>query len=127
MTDREEYVPGPATGAEVRKGGEKSTLILTRELRQPPEDVWQALTDPAQLRECAPFEADGSLGKVGSRVQLTWAGKGAHEQVTVTRADAPSVLEYGELKWKLEPLADGTRLTLWIDIDRRFVSWGASG
>jgi uncharacterized protein YndB with AHSA1/START domain len=127
MSDREQYEPGPASGAEVRKGGEKSTLILVRELRQPPEMVWQALTDPAQLREWAPFVADGSLGKVGNTVQLTWAGRDAHETVTVTRADAPSVLEYGELKWKLEPLANGTRLTLWIDIDRRFVSWGASG
>ena len=26
MTDREQYAPGPARGAEVRKGGEKWTL-----------------------------------------------------------------------------------------------------
>ena len=36
MTDREQYVPGPAGGAQVRKDGEKWTLILTRELRHPP-------------------------------------------------------------------------------------------
>ena len=35
MADRERYIPGPASGAEVRKGGEKWTLILVRELRQP--------------------------------------------------------------------------------------------
>jgi hypothetical protein len=68
MTDREQYTPGPASGAQVRKDGEKWTLILVRELPHPPEKVWQALTDPAHLREWAPFEADGSLGTVGTTV-----------------------------------------------------------
>src|ERR1017187_10405145 len=68
MTDREQYTPGPASGAQVRKDGEKWTLILGRELPPPPEKVWQALTDPAHLREWAPFEADGSLGPVGTTV-----------------------------------------------------------
>src|SRR6266581_9732582 len=73
MTDREQYTPGPASRAQVRKDGEKWTLILVRELRHPPEKVWQALTDPAHLREWAPFEADGNLGTVGT-VKLTWVG-----------------------------------------------------
>jgi len=30
MTDREQYAPGPASGAQVRKGGENWTLILVR-------------------------------------------------------------------------------------------------
>ncbi len=50
MTARELYAPGPAGGAQVRKDGEKWTLMLVRELRHSPEKVWQALTDPAQLR-----------------------------------------------------------------------------
>ena len=62
MTAREQYAPGPASGAQVRKDGENWTLILVRELRHSPEKVWQALTDPAQLREWAPFDADRSLG-----------------------------------------------------------------
>src|SRR6187200_1749220 len=61
-TDREQYAPGPASGAQVRKDGEKWTLILVRELRHSPEKVWRALTDPAHLREWAPFDADGNLG-----------------------------------------------------------------
>jgi len=128
MSNRDQYAPGPARGAEVRKNdGPKWTLIVVRELRQPPEKVWQALTDPAQLHEWAPFEADGSLAEVGSTVQLAWPGARPPEAVTVTRADAPRVLEYGELKWNLDPFEGGTRLTLWIDIDRHFVAWGASG
>src|SRR5213595_631296 len=61
MIDRQQYTPGPASGAQVRKDGEKWTLILVRELRHSPEKVWQALTHPAQLREWAPFDADGNL------------------------------------------------------------------
>jgi Activator of Hsp90 ATPase homolog 1-like protein len=56
MIDREQYTPGPARGAQVRKDGEKWTLILVRDLRHSPEKVWQALTDPAHLREWAPFD-----------------------------------------------------------------------
>src|SRR5438128_4941616 len=37
MTDRDQYSPGPASAAQVRKKGEKWTLILVRELRHSPE------------------------------------------------------------------------------------------
>jgi len=126
MTDREQYEPGPARGAEIRKGGEKWTLILARELRHSPDKVWQALTDPAHLREWAPFEVDGSLGTIGT-VKLTWMGTPTPIETRVTRADAPKVLEYGDTRWELEALGGGTRLTLWHNIDRRFIAWGAAG
>ncbi len=126
MTDHDHYTPGPAS-AQVRKDGEKWTLILVRELRHSPEKVWQALIDPAQLREWAPFEVDGSLGKVGTTVNLTWVGAPAPLATTVTRADAPKLLEYGDIRWELEALGGGTRLTLSTNIDRRFISMGATG
>jgi len=31
------------------------------------------------------------------------------------------------IHYQLEPLGGGTRLTLWHNIDRRFISWGAAG
>jgi Activator of Hsp90 ATPase homolog 1-like protein len=127
MIDREQYAPGPASGAQVRKDGEKWTLILVRELRHSPEKVWQALTDPAHLREWAPFVADGSLGTVGSKVNLTWVGTPKPIETTVKRADAPRLLEYNDIRWELEAFSGGTRLTLWHSIDRRFISWGAAG
>jgi len=133
MNDREHYAPGPASGAEVRKGGEKWTLILVRELRHSPEKVWQALTDPAHLRDWAPFDADRSLGAAGSRVKLTTVGAPTQHvtETVVTRADAPRVLEYNwggnDMRWELEALGGGTRLTLWTSIDRRFISMGAAG
>jgi uncharacterized protein YndB with AHSA1/START domain len=124
---RETYTPGPATGAQVRKEGEQWTLVLVRELRHEPKKVWQALTDPAQLREWAPFDASGSLDKVGSTVKLTWVGTPTAIDTTVTRAEAPKVLEFSDIRWELEPSGAGTRLTLWHSIDRRFVAWGAAG
>jgi uncharacterized protein YndB with AHSA1/START domain len=126
MSEREQYTAGPASGAQVRKGGDKWTLILVRELRHPPEKVWQALTEPAHLREWAPFEVDGSLGTVGT-VKLTWIGTPTALETNVTRADAPKMLEYGDTRWELEPFAGGTRLTLWHNIDHRFIAWGAAG
>jgi uncharacterized protein YndB with AHSA1/START domain len=133
MSDREQYTPGAAGGARVRKDGEQWTLILVRELRHAPDRVWQALTDPAQLREWAPFEADGSLGTVGTTVQLTTVGAPTPQvsETRVTRADAPRVLEYNwggnPIRWELEAVGGGTRLTLWHDIDRRFIAMGAAG
>jgi uncharacterized protein YndB with AHSA1/START domain len=133
MTDLEPYAPGPAFGAEVRKvdnNKDKWTLILVRELRHSPEKVWQALIDPAQLREWAPFVVDASLGTVGT-VKLTWVGNPTPLDTSVTRADPPKLLEYRsgdtETRWELEPFGSGTRLTLWTNIDRRFISWGAAG
>ncbi len=127
MTDLTQYEPGPASGAQIQKDGEKWTLVLVRHLRHSPEKVWQAITDPAHLRQWAPFDADGSLGTVGSTIKLTWVGTGAATETRVARADAPEVLEYGDIRWELEPLGEGTRLTLWHSIDRRFISWGAAG
>jgi len=128
MTDREQYTPGPAAAAQIRKDGEeKWTLILVRDLRQSPEKVWHALTDPAQLREWAPFEADRSLDAAGATVNLTWVGTPTAHATTVKQAEAPRLLEYGDMRWELEPLGEGTRLTLWHSIDRRYISMGAAG
>ena len=132
MSSRESYKPGPAAGADIRKDGEKWTLILVRDLKHPPAKVWDALTDPAQLREWAPFDADRSLGSVGP-VELSTVGTPTPQvsETRVTRADAPKLLQYqwgdNEMRWQLEPLGAGTRLTLWHSIDRGFISMGAAG
>jgi uncharacterized protein YndB with AHSA1/START domain len=133
VTYREQYAPGPASGAHIRKDGEKWTLILERELRHSPGRVWEALTDPAHLHEWAPFDADGSLGTVGNTVKLTTVGAPAQRvtETKVTRADTSRMLEYKwggfELRWELEPIVGGTRLTLWTNIGRRFIAMGAAG
>ena len=128
--NRAKYAPGPAAGAEVQKDGDRWTLVLVRELRHPPALVWEALTDPAQLAEWAPFDADRSLATVGP-VKLSTVGTPYSADTAVKRADAPKLLEYSwgeqDLRWELEPLAGGTRLTLWHNIDRGYIAWGAAG
>jgi uncharacterized protein YndB with AHSA1/START domain len=126
-------MPGPANLAVVRKAGENWTLVVVRELRHPPEKVWRALTDPAQLREWAPFDADANMGIAGSTVKLNTvdAPTPMISDTRIRRADEPNVLEYtwggGNLRWELEDFGGGTRLTLWHNIDRRFISMGAAG
>ncbi|MGB9491374.1 MAG: SRPBCC domain-containing protein, partial [Terriglobales bacterium] len=121
----------------VQKNEEKWTLILVRELRHSPEKVWQALTDPAHLREWAPFDADGTLGAIGATVKLTTVAAPAPRltETTVTRADEPKALEYQwgdfDMRWELEDLhleglGGGTRLTLWTNIGHRFIAMGAA-
>jgi len=127
MIDGEQYEPGPASDAQVlRNEGEKWTLVLVRELRHSPEKVWEALTDPDHLQEWAPFVADGNLSTPGT-VNFTWIGTQRSVATTVTRAEAPRLLEYNDTRWELEGIGGGTRLTLWTNIDRRFISWGAAG
>ena len=132
MSNRERYVPGAACRAEVRKDGEKWTLVLVRDLAHAPAKVWEALTDPEHLRQWAPFDSDRNLGTVGA-ASLSTVGTPTPlvSETQVKRADAPRVLEFNwggqDLRWNLEPLGGGTRLTLWHNIDRRFISMGAAG
>jgi uncharacterized protein YndB with AHSA1/START domain len=132
MSGREEYAPGAASGAQVRKDGETWTLVFTRDLAHPPAAVWEALTDPDQLREWAPFDADRNLGAVGA-AKLTTVGAPTPivSETQIRRADPRKVLEFNwggqEIRWELEPVGSGTRLTIWHTIDRRYISMGAAG
>ena len=133
MSARQQYAPGPASGARIEKNGEKWTLVLVRQLRHAPEKVWEALTEPEHLREWAPFDADGSLATAGRSVKLTTVAAPTPRisETTITRADAPRTLEYmwGDfnMRWELEALNGGTRLTLWTNIGRPYIAMGAAG
>jgi uncharacterized protein YndB with AHSA1/START domain len=133
MSGREQYRPGAASGAKIQKEGDTWTLVLVRDLAHPPAKVWEALTDPEHLREWAPFDSDRNLGAVGTAKLTTVGAPTPHVTETqVRRADAPKALEFSwggqDLRWELAPSgSNGTRLTLWHNIDRRFISMGAAG
>jgi len=133
MNSPEKYAPGAAAGAEVKKDAAQWTLVLVRDLSHAPAKVWSALTDPEQLREWAPYDADRNLGSVGTaKLSTVGAPKPLVSESKVTRAEAPKLLELSwgdqDLRWELEPHgAGGTRLTLWHAIDRNYISMGASG
>jgi len=126
-------MPGPANLARIQKHGENWTLVLVRQLRHSPQTVWSALTDAAQLREWAPFDADANLGIAGTTVKLCTVGTPVPmiSETVIKRAVEPKVLEFrwgdGDLRWELEDFDGGTRLTLWHNIDRRYISMGAAG
>jgi hypothetical protein len=67
-------------------------------------------------------------------VKLTTVGAPSPHvtETEVKRAEPPTLLEYswggGDVRWELEPLgAGGTRLTLWANINRRYIAMGAAG
>ena len=126
------YSPGPASGARINKEADKWTLVLVRDLKHSPAKVWTAITDPEHLKQWAPFDADRSLGSVGT-AKLTTVGapQPMSSDTQIKRADAPKVLEYSwgkqDLRWELEPISTGTRLTLWHNIDKNFIAMGAAG
>jgi uncharacterized protein YndB with AHSA1/START domain len=108
---------GPARDATVEPDGARWALIFVRDLRHPPAKVWAALTDPARLDQWAPFAAARDLSVTGDTTLAMVDGPDRTDlPATVRRADAPEVLEYtwGDdlLRWELEPIPEGTRLTL---------------
>jgi hypothetical protein len=129
MSSREQYAPGAAAGAEVRKDGETWTLVLVRELRHPPRKVWRALTEPEQLREWAPFDADRNL-EVGGRVKLSTVGAPTPQvsEMSVKRAEAPRVLSTTGAGMTCGGSGAGPtpRASRW-QLIRRFISMGAAG
>jgi uncharacterized protein YndB with AHSA1/START domain len=116
---KDDYRPRSEVEAQVRSEGGRWTLVFVRRLKHPPSEVWRALTDPDELREWAPFDADRDLGSTGA-AKLTLVG-GPSEEVfesEVRRAEAPRLLEYtwgGDVvRFELEAIESGrgTRLTL---------------
>ncbi len=108
---------GPLADAKVVPAGDQWTLIFIRELRQPPATVWQALTDPAELDQWAPFTAARDLNETGdTTLSMVDGAERTDCPATVLRAEPPRLLEYtwgdDRLRWELEPAGAGTRLTL---------------
>ena len=111
------FDPGPLAEVDQLVEDGRWTLVFVRRLRHAPEKVWRALTDPAQLAAWAPFTADRNLdGAAEAKLPMIDGGDAADLVATINRAEPPTVLDYtwGEdrLRWDLEPVDGGTRLTL---------------
>jgi uncharacterized protein YndB with AHSA1/START domain len=112
----DKFEPGPLAEVEYRTNGTRATLVFVRQLHHPPTKVWAALTDPALLRQWAPFAADRNLGDVGEATLSMIDEQDATLPARVTRSEPPTLLEYtwGDdvLRWQLDATEEGTRLTL---------------
>jgi len=146
MTDRTEldsykdgYRPSPIMQPQrtVADDG-RWTVILTREFGHPARRVWEALTEPGQLRQWAPFTADRDLATTGDVVirMLDEEGNDAGGQAelpgAVLEADPPRLLVYrwgtDVLCWELTATDDGTTLVLRHTLtDEAMASGAAAG
>jgi uncharacterized protein YndB with AHSA1/START domain len=118
----------PADGTVEQEPDESTTIRFDRRLRHPIERVWQALTDPGELRR---WWGDTKLELVeGGPFQLRWRNTDEHGDVatldgTITSIDPPRLLEISadwgstapgqpgtrtHLTWRLEPDGDHTLL-----------------
>ena len=118
------FEPGPSAAVERRADGDRWILVFVRGLRHAPDRVWAALTEPAQLEAWAPFTADRDLARTGEATLTMIDGDVAEElPASVRRAEPPTLLEYtwgtDLLRWRLEPVDGGTRLTLEHTLDDR--------
>jgi uncharacterized protein YndB with AHSA1/START domain len=115
--NRPDFEPSPPAEVDAQADGDRWTLVFVRDLRHPPEKVWEALTRPELLGEWAPYTTDRDLGTVGDATLTMIDGDASQDlAASVTRSEPPTVLEYtwgtALLCWELAPVESGTRLTL---------------
>jgi uncharacterized protein YndB with AHSA1/START domain len=111
------FDPGPLADVTAEEADGRWTLVFTRDFPHPPEKVWAAITEPAQLAKWSPFIADRDLGAPGdATITMIDSADRVDMSATVRRADPPKVLEYtlgdDRLRWELNATVAGTRLVL---------------
>lgn len=131
--NRATFEPGALAEVDGRASDDRWTLIFIRDLRHPPEKVWAALTEPAQLRQWAPFTTDRNLSRLGDATLSVIDSDTSYDlPASVTRAEPPTLLEYtwgtDLLRWELAAIEPGTRLTLRHTVaDKNWVPKVAAG
>ena len=130
------YRPSPIAEPRRTLDDGRWTVILTRELGHPVNRVWEAITEPGQLRQWAPFTADRDLAATGDVTMTMLDGDDSSEDVDqpgkVLESDPPQLLVYqwGDdvLRWELTSTEDGTTLVLRHTLaDENLISAVAAG
>ncbi len=98
MTGSDEYGP---TGA-ILEEGEKATLVFRRRLSRPPEAVWRALTDPAELSKWYMTTATID-GRKGGTIDFVSGPAHLHVTGIILAWDPPRVFEH---EWRVQPRAE---------------------
>jgi uncharacterized protein YndB with AHSA1/START domain len=130
-----------APAGEVRIEGDHASLYFDRFLPHPPEAVWAALTEPAQLAQWSMNQATiegregGSIDFVTAPANFHWTGRilawepnrvFEHEMTMGPRHDLPFDMpgEQAVVRWELSPEGSGTRLRLSFRNLRRMTALG---
>lgn len=116
-----------ALNGEVTFDGEYARLWFQRRLPHPPEKVWKAITDPAQVKQWFMASSARVDGKVGGVHESVAGPAQIYAQGKILVWDPPRVYEYewktaprqeipkGEdavVRWELQSVPGGTLLTL---------------
>ncbi|KDN18378.1 SRPBCC family protein [Amycolatopsis rifamycinica] len=99
--------------AKLRTIGERPALRLERRLKHPPEKVWHAITDPAELEHWFPAKVDVEL-RDGGAIRFTFPGEDSTTTGRVVTADPPREFTFvwndDTLRWLISPDGDGSLL-----------------
>lgn len=104
--------PGPAYDGVVERTADGGVIRFVRRLPHPVRDVWDAITEPAQLAQWwLPFDADITVD-LREGGEIIFAGRDDAPTIacTIRRVEAPMLLEHTHpepgsyLRWELEPV-----------------------
>ncbi|MEJ8652005.1 SRPBCC family protein [Streptomyces sp. MS1.AVA.3] len=102
----------------------RNALRMERRLAHPPEKVWSAITDPAQIGRWFPSEVTVELRPGGAMTFSMPGVSGVAMTGAVTDAEEPRLFAFtwGEdhLRWEITPDGDGSLLTLVHTFGDRF-------
>jgi uncharacterized protein YndB with AHSA1/START domain len=115
--------------------GRRPAVRLERRLPDPPEVVWQALTDRARLADWFPSDVEVAGGQWVVGVAITFVFPAEVIDMTLTghvvEVDAPHRLAYtwGDdlLRFELSPEGDGTHLVLTDELPASWAARNAAG
>jgi uncharacterized protein YndB with AHSA1/START domain len=116
-------------------GGARPKVRLSRQLKDPPAVVWEALTDREQLRAWFPCDVivAGGRWQVGAAITFVFGAEAAGLRLTgeVLVADEPDVLAFtwGEetLRFELTASDGGTQLVLVDELPPSAAARNAAG
>jgi uncharacterized protein YndB with AHSA1/START domain len=108
------------THATVQTSGPRPAVRFERQLAQPPEVVWRALTDPEELRSWFPSDIVTEEWKVGAALTFPFREHDAPGFTgTVLELDAPRLLVYtwgdDTLRFELTPNSSGGTILVLTD------------
>ncbi|MFI4935931.1 MAG: SRPBCC family protein [Caulobacterales bacterium] len=115
--DAEGWIAGerPDDGAIRQIGEDRWEIRIVRQIPRPVEQVWAALTIPERLEDWLGQRADLDL-RVGGRYFVWFVGEGDNAvRGVITEYEPPRLIAYdwnfGVVRWELEAVAGGCRLT----------------
>jgi uncharacterized protein YndB with AHSA1/START domain len=113
--------------------GPRPAVRFERHLRQPPDVVWRALTEPAELKAWFPTDIITDRWEVGATLEFPFRNdEGPTMTGTVLECDEPRRLAYtwGDDVLRFELAADGeggTRLVFIDEVDANVAARNAAG